>query len=77
MPILTIAYANPTDTEKFDRHYTEVHRPLAEKLPALKELRVRRCTSLDEAPAPNYVLVEPSFESPRRCTRRRVSHPRQ
>ena len=33
---ITIQYGAPTDPEKFDRHYADVHVPLASRLPNLR-----------------------------------------
>lgn len=39
---LMALYAQPADPEAFDRHYTEVHTPLVEKIPGLEALRVNK-----------------------------------
>ena len=33
---ITIQYGTPTDPDAFEQHYTEVHIPLASKLPGLR-----------------------------------------
>ena len=48
-------YETPTDPEAFDRHYREVHVPLAKKLPGLRRYTLSRdVTGLRGAP---YHLV--------------------
>ena len=37
-----VLYPTPDDVEAFERHYTEVHIPLAKKLPALRSYNVAR-----------------------------------
>jgi uncharacterized protein (TIGR02118 family) len=59
--ILTVAYAQPSDTDAFDRYYESTHRPLAEKVPGLVSFTARKCVSLDGQPAPYYLLAELSF----------------
>lgn len=39
---LIALYRQPEDRDAFDRHYGEVHTPLAEKMPGLKKLEVTR-----------------------------------
>src|ERR1700754_2687689 len=39
---LTVLYNHPEDTSTFDRHYDEVHVPLAEKMPGLRRFTLSR-----------------------------------
>ncbi|TPN76031.1 EthD family reductase [Mesorhizobium sp. CU2] len=39
---MLVIYKTPTDPEAFDRHYFEVHIPLAKKLPGLRRYDVSR-----------------------------------
>ncbi len=39
---LIALYRQPGDRDAFDRHYREVHTPLAEKMPGLQKLEVTR-----------------------------------
>ncbi len=38
----TVLYPEPTDVAAFERHYTEVHIPLAKQLPGLRRYSVGR-----------------------------------
>ena len=39
---LIVAYGAPEDTEAFDRHYAETHRPLVDEIPDLKRFEAGR-----------------------------------
>ena len=42
MARLVVIYRTPKNVEAFDRHYFEIHVPLAKKIPGLKEIRGQR-----------------------------------
>jgi uncharacterized protein (TIGR02118 family) len=42
MAIMTVIYKTPKDKEAFDKHYFEVHVPLAKQLPGLIKYEVGR-----------------------------------
>jgi uncharacterized protein (TIGR02118 family) len=63
VPILTIGYGHPADTEVFDCYYETQHRRLAEKLPHIIEMTVHRCSSLNDSPAPYHLLAQLRFGS--------------
>ena len=42
MATLLVLYKTPKDPAAFDRHYAEVHIPLAKKIPGLRSYRVSR-----------------------------------
>ena len=59
---LIALYAKPEDPAAFDKHYAEVHRPLAERIPGLARLVVSR--GMDApwgAAAPYYLMAEMHF----------------
>ena len=61
----TVLYAQPQDPAAFDRHYREVHVPLANKLPGLKGYTVHKPTSLDpREQSPYYQIADLYFDSP-------------
>lgn len=41
---LIVLYSNPENVADFDRHYFEVHAPLASKMPGLRRMEVSRIT---------------------------------
>jgi uncharacterized protein (TIGR02118 family) len=53
-----VLYSQPKDAEAFDRHYRDVHIPLAKKLPGLRRYTISR----DQAPVrggePYYLVAE-------------------
>ncbi len=57
---ITIQYGAPTDPEAFEQHYTEVHIPLASKLPGLRRFSRSHPRGLGgEAP---YLVAELWFD---------------
>lgn len=54
---LTALYHHPESAEAFDRHYDEVHAPLAKKLPGLQRFTVARPAPDADGNKPQYHLV--------------------
>ncbi len=42
MAKLVVMYRTPKDTAAFDKHYAEIHAPLAKKIPGLKKLELSK-----------------------------------
>ena len=63
MAKLIVTYEQPKDQQGFDRHYFEVHVPLAKKLPNLKDMSVNRVLQSQNTDAPLYLFVQLDFES--------------
>ena len=42
MATLLVLYKTPKDPAAFDRHYSEIHSPLAKKMPGLRSYRVSK-----------------------------------
>jgi uncharacterized protein (TIGR02118 family) len=60
---LIVAYGAPEDTEAFERHYAETHRPLVDKIPDLDRFEAGRVLGTpDGSPAPYYYMAELSFK---------------
>ena len=55
---LTVLYGHPQDPATFDRHYREVHAPLAKKLPGLKGYTSNKPTSLNPQEQSPYYLID-------------------
>jgi uncharacterized protein (TIGR02118 family) len=53
-----VLYKQPTDTEAFDRHYSEVHIPLAKSLPELRSYTISRKTTLARGEDAVYLIAE-------------------
>jgi uncharacterized protein (TIGR02118 family) len=54
---LTVLYHHPADPAAFDKHYTEVHAPLAAKMPDLQSYTVTRPGPGPDGSAPAYYLA--------------------
>jgi uncharacterized protein (TIGR02118 family) len=54
---LTVLYHHPADPGAFDEHYTEVHAPLAAKMPDLQSYTVVRPGPGPDGSAPAYHLI--------------------
>ena len=54
---LTALYNHPEDAAAFDKHYDNVHAPLANKVPGLKRYSVSRPGPDPEGNAPAYHLI--------------------
>ncbi|GEL23219.1 hypothetical protein PSU4_21730 [Pseudonocardia sulfidoxydans NBRC 16205] len=54
---LTALYNHPADAAAFDRHYDDVHAPLATKLPDLRSFTVTRPQPGPDGAKPDYHLV--------------------
>ena len=62
MPVKLVAvYEAPEDRAAFDRHYDEVHTPLAKAIPGLSELRVTRLADRLMGETNVYLIAELVF----------------
>ena len=59
---LTVLYGPPTDTAAFDRHYGDVHAPLAKKIPGIVRFEAGKVTTLDGSDSPYYLMAQLWFE---------------
>lgn len=63
MHTLVVSYHAPTDPDAFDAHYTDVHAPLAAKIPGVRSFTTGHCDSMGaDAPA-FYMVAELTFDS--------------
>ncbi|ASR05569.1 MULTISPECIES: EthD family reductase [Mycobacteriales] len=53
---VSVCYGQPTDEDAFDKHYSEVHIPLANKIPGLLQYTYGKVSSLDKS-TPAYYSV--------------------
>ena len=58
-----VLYDTPSDPAAFDRHYQEVHVPLARDLPGLRRYTVSRHTTALRGGEPFYLVAELEWES--------------
>jgi uncharacterized protein (TIGR02118 family) len=56
-------YETPADPEAFDRHYREVHIPLARRLPGLRRYAVGRDLAAVRGGAPGYMIAELEWDT--------------
>jgi len=60
---MTVIYRRPADPEAFDRHYREVHVPLAWKLPGLRSYVVSRGDVVSPTGDDVYLIGTLHFDS--------------
>ncbi|RUL51775.1 MULTISPECIES: EthD family reductase [Lysinibacillus] len=64
MAKLIALYKHPEDKEAFDQHYFEVHAPITEKIPGLREMRVTKfSTTPMGTDSPYYLMCEMIYDS--------------
>ncbi|MFD2131586.1 EthD family reductase [Pseudogracilibacillus auburnensis] len=55
-------YKQPQDKEKFDEHYFNVHAPLTEKIPGLREMNVTKIVGSPMGKSEFYLLCEMVYD---------------
>jgi uncharacterized protein (TIGR02118 family) len=60
---MLVCYGTPSDPEAFDRHYFDVHVPLAWTLPGLKEYRVSKGPVTAMGGDPPYLVASLAFDT--------------
>lgn len=60
---LVALYKKPADVESFEKHYSEVHAPLAKKMPGLKRFELSRMTGSPGGEPKFYMMAELYFDS--------------
>lgn len=55
-------YKQPQDEEKFDEHYFNVHAPLTEKIPGLREMNVTKIVGSPMGKSEFYLLCEMVYD---------------
>lgn len=61
---VSVCYHQPVDPAAFDAHYTDVHVPIALKVPGLVSLSTGKCRSLMPGqPAPYYMVASLTFNT--------------
>jgi uncharacterized protein (TIGR02118 family) len=59
---LTVLYKKPSDPQEFDRHYNDIHTPLASKMPGLKRYEVAKITGAPGGESPYHLIAELYFD---------------
>jgi len=60
---LVALYKKPADIAAFDKHYQEIHTPLAKKMPGLRKLEVCRFTGSPGGEATFHLMAEMYFDN--------------
>lgn len=60
---LIALYRKPVDVAAFDKHYNEVHTPLAKKMPGLRKIEVARCFGAPGGEPKFYLVAEMYFDN--------------
>jgi uncharacterized protein (TIGR02118 family) len=60
---LVVCYHQPENTSAFDKHYAEIHAPMAAKIPGLVSFTTGSCESIEGSEPPYYMVAELVFES--------------
>jgi len=60
---LVALYKRPPDVAAFEKHYQEIHAPLAEKMPGLKKLEVSHFTGSPGGEPKFYMMAELYFDT--------------
>jgi len=60
---LVALYRKPADIELFDKHYYNVHLPLANNMPGLRKVEVTRITGAPIGEAPYHLMAEMYYDS--------------
>jgi uncharacterized protein (TIGR02118 family) len=60
---LIALYSVPDDPDAFDAHYRDVHTPIINRYPGLRELRLARVEGVGRRAAPYHLLAEMIFDS--------------
>ncbi|MDQ3880747.1 MAG: EthD family reductase [Chloroflexota bacterium] len=59
---LIVLYNTPEDAAAFDAHYRDVHLPIVQRYPGLRELRLSRTSAPAGGRSPYYLMAEMLFE---------------
>ena len=60
---LVALYKKPADVAAFEKHYQEIHTPLAKKMPGLRKLEVCRFTGAPGGEPKFYMMAELYFDT--------------
>ena len=63
MPRLIVLYSVPDDPEAFDAHYRDVHTPIVQRYPNLRDVRLTKPVGVAGRPAPFHLMSEMFFDT--------------
>ena len=58
-------HGHPADPAEFDRYYREVHTPLVQRIPGVRNIRFGRVVRMEDgSPPPFYLVTDVYFDNP-------------
>jgi uncharacterized protein (TIGR02118 family) len=63
MPRLIVLYQAPEDADAFDAHYRDVHTPILERYPNLRNVRLTKPVGVAGRPSPFHLMAEMFFDT--------------
>ena len=63
MPRLISLYNVPEDPDAFDAHYRDVHAPIVERYPGIRDIRLTTPAGVAGRPAPYHLMAEMVFDT--------------
>jgi uncharacterized protein (TIGR02118 family) len=63
MPRLIALYSPPADPEAFDMHYRDVHVPILNRYPNLRDVKLTSPEGVAGQPVPYYLMAEMVFDT--------------
>jgi uncharacterized protein (TIGR02118 family) len=60
---LVVLYKKPADIQAFEKHYNEIHAPLAKKMPDLRKLEISHMTGSPGGEPKFYMIAELYFDN--------------
>lgn len=60
---LVVLYKKPSDVAAFEKHYREIHLPLARKMPGIRRMDVSHVTGSPGGEAKYYMMAEIYFDT--------------
>ncbi|HEX2884716.1 MAG TPA: EthD family reductase [Candidatus Limnocylindria bacterium] len=63
MPRLIALFNVPDDPDAFDAHYRDVHTPIVQRYPNLRDLRLAKPVGVGGRPAPYHLMAEMVFDT--------------
>lgn len=65
MTDLVVMYRTPADVAAFDKHYSEVHIPIAQEIPGLRKFEISRGAVMTPGgPSDFHLIARLQFDSP-------------
>ena len=63
MPRLVALYNVPDDPDAFDAHYRDVHAPIIDRYPNLRDVRLTKPVGVAGRAAPYHLMAEMTFDT--------------